>query len=61
MAVIKLMGPESEAVLGEPDEDGDYRWTCLDCGERGDVWRPLDEALADAEIHVDLKCPLLTA
>lgn len=56
MAAIKVMGPESEAALGQPDEDGDYQWQCLDCGERGDCRRPLDEALMDAENHVDLKC-----
>jgi len=59
MATIKIEGDHAEVTLGEPDEDGDYRWTCLDCHEQGDCLRPLDEAVADAENHVDLKCPAI--
>jgi hypothetical protein len=59
MAEIRIVGPASEVLLGEPDEDGDYRWTCQGCDEQGDAWRPLDEAVEYAEAHVDGQCRLL--
>jgi hypothetical protein len=54
MARIKVEGDYGTADLGEPDEDGDYRWTCAN-GHRGDAFRPIDEAVADAESHVDMR------
>jgi hypothetical protein len=45
----------SMATLSRPDEDGDYVWTCS-YGHRGDAYRPIDEAVADAEVHVDIQC-----
>jgi len=56
MAKIKIESDRTTVVLGEPDEDGDYRWECLTCGALGDAFRPLDEAVNDAEVHVDVQC-----
>lgn len=55
MAMIKVEGTYATVTLGDQDEDGDYQWECLQCGERGDCYRPLDEAIADAEIHADMR------
>jgi hypothetical protein len=55
MAQILVRSAVCEVNLLEPDEDGDYRWLAA-CGAEGDAYRPLDEAVADAENHVDIQC-----
>jgi hypothetical protein len=55
MAQILVRSAVCEVNLGESDEDGDYRWTAK-CGAMGDTYRPLDEAVMDAEVHVDIRC-----
>lgn len=57
MASITVQGMHSQVILSEPDEDGDYSWNCASCLARADAYRPLDEAIASAEIHVDMQCP----
>lgn len=52
MAEIKVLGKNCQVTLSEPDEDGDYSWTAQ-CGEVADAFRPIDEAIANAENHVD--------
>lgn len=44
--------------LTDPDSDGDYGWFA-ECGEASDTVRPIDEAIANAETHVDISCPRL--
>lgn len=55
MAKIMVKGPGCRVTLGEPDKDGDYRWAGQ-CGRTGDARRPIDEAVADAEVHTDIQC-----
>ena len=43
------------ATLTGPDEDGDYGWTCT-CGARSESVQPIADAIAHAEVHVDLTC-----
>lgn len=45
--------------LTEADEDGDYGWTCLDCHKEAESVQPIADAIAHAEIHVDLQCERL--
>lgn len=65
MALIRIIpdGPPlySGAVLTEPDEDGDYGWSCA-CGASsetdGSGNQPIGDAVSNAEIHVDDQCRL---
>jgi len=57
MARIVVDSDVCTVTLTEPDEDGDYGWTAR-CGETSDAARPIDEAIAEAEVHVDIQCPL---
>ena len=56
MAMIQIINAEHGAAvqLSEPDEDGDYGWRCT-CGVFDDDYRPVDEAIAHAEVHVDIQ------
>lgn len=45
------------AVLSEPDEDGEYDWTCRTCGASGGSFQPLADAIMNADVHVDIQCP----
>lgn len=58
MAKIVVMSDDGECkvVLSEPDEDGDYTWDCT-CGDFLDAHRPIDEAIATAESHIDMGAP----
>ena len=47
--------PLYQATMSEPDAEGRLEWTCI-CGDRSDRPRPPEDAIADAEIHVDIKC-----
>jgi hypothetical protein len=58
MAQIIVQSNVCTVRLGEQNEDGDYRWTAA-CGEETDEYWPLDEAIADAELHVDIRCRTL--
>ncbi len=60
MAKIKVEGDRCTVTLSKPDEDGDYGWTA-GCGAEADAYRPLDEAVGYAEVHVDFQCPRLPA
>jgi hypothetical protein len=56
MAKIQVTGESSCVVtLSEPDEEGDYSWTS-GCAETQDAYRPLDETINDAIVHVDIQC-----
>jgi hypothetical protein len=52
MAKIQAVGPHCVATLTEPDDDGDYGWTAP-CGRTSMEPRPVDEAIAHAEMHAD--------
>lgn len=56
MAKIVVQGEDHIVTLDEPDEEGDYVWTCS-CGEKTGEYRPIDEAIAHAEAHVDYGAP----
>lgn len=57
MAKIMVEGDFGTVTLSEPDEDGDYSWTCS-CGlHKASEYRPLDEAISSAEMHVDYGTP----
>lgn len=45
----------SSVTLSEPDEDGEYTWTCT-CGTTSDRWEDTADAVASAEVHVDFQC-----
>jgi hypothetical protein len=52
MAKLIVQGTHCTATMTEPDEDGDYGWTAP-CGAGSTEVRPMDEAIAHAEIHAD--------
>lgn len=56
MAKIKVEGDYGTVTLSEPDEDGDYVWTCT-CGVKLTDYRPIDEAIDSAEAHVGYGAP----
>jgi hypothetical protein len=56
MASIQVRGIFSEATLTLPDDDGDYGWQC-NCGQQSETVQPIEDAIAHAEIHVDMACP----
>lgn len=58
VAEIRVIPPTRGigAVLTEPDEDGDYRWYCMDCGLWAEDHQPIADAIANAEVHVDKQC-----
>ena len=58
MAKIQAVGAHCVATLTEPDGDGDYGWMAP-CGAASTEVRPMDEAIAHAEIHVDACKPVL--
>lgn len=58
MASIQVHGKASTVTLSEPDEDGDHHWSCI-CGAQAEDCRPIADAIAHAEIHVDIQCPLI--
>jgi len=58
MARITVAGDRDanpKVALTKPNEDGDYGWVCQ-CGAKNDAVRPIDEAIANAEVHVDFQC-----
>lgn len=55
MAQIQVNGARGTVVLSKPDEEGRYSWTCHR-GHREDAHRQLEDTIADAEIHADMRC-----
>jgi hypothetical protein len=55
VASIQVHGKHASATMHGPDEDGDYGWTCV-CGTRDESYQPIADAIADAEVHVDIQC-----
>jgi hypothetical protein len=54
VAKIQVIGQERDhvATLSEPDEEGEYTFSCSH-GETMIEYRPIDEVISQAEIHVD--------
>jgi hypothetical protein len=48
-------------TLTPPDENSDYSWECSACRKRADAYRPIDEAIMYAELHIDRQCPNIRA
>jgi hypothetical protein len=56
MARIAVQGESSCIVeLTEADQEGRHEWTA-GCGDQSDRPRFIADALADAEIHADIRC-----
>ena len=53
MASIQVSNGAVTVTLTEPDEDGDYGWTCS-CGGRSESVQVIGDAIAHAESHVDI-------
>jgi hypothetical protein len=63
MAIVTItssLDPAISAVLTEPDEDGEYGWVCLACRAReaSHGYQPMEDAISNAEVHVENRCLL---
>ncbi len=54
MAKIVVEGTDRNhrCVISEPDEDGDYTFSCAH-GDKMVAWSPLADVINEAEIHAD--------
>ena len=55
MASIEIRGEHSTVALSEPDEDGCYGRACT-CGVVQGGTLMIADAIAEAEVHVDIQC-----
>jgi hypothetical protein len=58
MANVLITNGQAVAVLTEPDAEGDYGWSCI-CRAVGQGYQPIADAIAEAEVHVDIQCQLI--
>jgi len=58
MAAIIVRAGRREVILTGPDEDGDYGWTCMACGDsEGDYGpQPIGDTIQHAEGHLVHRC-----
>jgi hypothetical protein len=60
VTITSRLDPAISAVLTEPDEDGEYGWVCLACRatQLKSGYQPMEDAISNAEVHVENRCPL---
>jgi hypothetical protein len=56
MTKIRVEGDTATVTLSEPDDDGEYLWSC-ECGSESDRWETTADAIASAEVHLEHHCP----